>query len=42
MIGRYDLIIAALSVFLSLSTVVVCVRYKYFLRYYLLNFYLLT
>ena len=41
MIGRYDLIVAALSVLLSLSIVAVCVRYKYFLRYYLLNLYLL-
>lgn len=42
MIGTYDYIIAALSVALSLGTLIVCVRLKCFYRYLLLNLYLLT
>lgn len=42
MIGTYDLVIAALSVFVSLGTVVVCVYKKCFLRYFLLNLYILS
>ncbi|MFQ5926488.1 MAG: hypothetical protein ACE5MH_03545 [Terriglobia bacterium] len=42
MISTYDVIILALSVVLSLGTVGVCLRQKCFLRYALLNLYLLV
>ena len=42
MVSTYDLIVAGLSVFLSLGTVVVCLKYGRFLRYIFLNLYLLV
>ncbi len=42
MIGTYDLIVALLSVVLSLGTVGVCLRHKCFRHYLFLNLYLLV
>ncbi len=41
MVSAYDLTVAALSVLVSLSTVVVCLWRRAFLRYFFLNVYLL-
>lgn len=42
MIGTYDLVVALLSVGLSLGAVIVCLRKDCFFRYFLLNLYLLV
>jgi len=41
MLSTYQYVVAALSVILSLGTVIVCVRQKCFYRYFFLNLYLL-
>ncbi|HSC77471.1 MAG TPA: hypothetical protein VLB32_02810 [Candidatus Acidoferrales bacterium] len=41
MVSAYDLTVAALSVLVSLGTVMVCLRRRAFLRYFFLNVYLL-
>ncbi|MDA2912767.1 hypothetical protein MYX77_02190 [Acidobacteriia bacterium AH_259_A11_L15] len=41
MFGTYDLVVALLSVVISLGLVVVCLRHKVFLPYFILNLYIL-